>query len=152
MSDNAKIFSEMRDADAIKKDMQENILKNAYKAVVDKLTKTVGPVYDWQLTRTGVNGLHDAYRRIAEQGFYGKDVFDGRFHMDNGNIMDLDQRAAVYGVGTGKSQDNSQEQGKGTGKEQETNQDKSKEAEAAKQIEQNRDRDRDRDDDLEIGR
>jgi hypothetical protein len=150
MSDNAKIFKEMRDADAHKKEMQENILKNAYKAVVGTLQKTVGPVYDWQLTRTGVNGMHDAYRRIFEQGFYGKDVFDGRFHMDNGNIMDLDQRAAVYGVGTGKSQDNSQEQGKDTDKEQETNQDKSKEAEAAKQIEQNRERDRD--DDLEIGR
>jgi hypothetical protein len=150
MSDNAKVFEKTKDADATKKEMQENILENVYKAVVDTLTKTVGPVYDWQLTRTGVNGLHDAYRRIFEQGFYGKDVFDGRFHMDNGNIMDLDQRAAVYGVGTGKSQDNSQEQGKGTGKEQEMNQDKTKEAEAAKQIEQNRERDRD--DDLEIGR
>ena len=147
MSDNAKIFREMQSADAHKKDMQKGILDRLRDS---DLGRAIGQAYDSDVAKGIVGGLHDAYRRIVEQGFYGKDVFDGRFHMDNGNIMDLDQRAAVYGVGTGKSQDNSQEQGKGIGKEQDTNQDKSKEAEAAKQIEQNRERDRD--DDLEIGR
>jgi hypothetical protein len=147
MTDNAKIFKEMQDADALKKDMQQGIVEKFRNSAVGQ---ALGQAYDSDLAKGVVGGLHDAYRRIFEQGFYGKDVFDGRFHMDNGNIMDLDQRAAVYGVGTGTSQDNSQEQGKGTGKEQEMNQDKTREAEAAKQIEQNRERDRD--DDLDIGR
>jgi hypothetical protein len=129
MSDNAKIFREMQDADALKKDMQKGIVE---KFRDSDLGRAIGQAYDSQLAKGALGGLHDAYRRIFEQGFYGKDVFDGRFHMDNGTIMDLDQRAAVYGVGTGKEQD------------------MTKEAEAAKQIEQNRERDRD--DDLEIGR
>jgi hypothetical protein len=111
------------------------------KGIVEKfrdsdLGRAIGQAYDSQQAKGALGGLHDAYRRIFEQGFYGKDVFDGRFHMDNGTIMDLDQRAAVYGVGTGK--------------EQEMKQDMTKEAEATKQIEQNRELDRD--DDLEIGR
>jgi hypothetical protein len=133
MAGNAKIFREMRDADAHKKDMQKGIMDRLRDS---DLGRAIGQAYDSQLAKGALGGLHDAYRRIYENGWYGKDVFDGRFHMDNSNIMDLDQRAAVYGVGTGK--------------EQEMKQDMTKEAEAARQIEQNRELDRD--DDLEIGR
>jgi hypothetical protein len=102
MADNAKIFKEMQDADALKKEMQEGIVEKFRNSSVGQ---ALGKAYDSEVAKGAVGGLHDAYRRIFEQSWYGKDVFDGRFHMDNGNIMDLDQRAAVYGVGNGKEKD-----------------------------------------------
>ena len=108
MADNAKIFQEMRDADTLRQEMRQGIL--------DKFRdsgpgQALGRAYDSEMAKGIVGGLRDAYRRIFEQGWHGKDVFDGRFHMDNqvGETPDMggryDQRASFYGW------DNSKENG-----------------------------------------
>jgi len=131
MADNAKIFQEMRDADTHRQDMQKGIVERLRDSGPGR---AVGQAYDSEVAKGIVGGLRDAYRRIFEQGFYGKDVFDGRFHMDNqvGESPDLggryDQRASFYGW------DNGQEKG----------------VEAEKPVEQSRERERDSD--LDLGR
>jgi hypothetical protein len=102
---NARIFREMQSADAIRQDMRQGILDRFRESSIGQ---ALGNAYDSDLAKGAVGGLRDAYRRVLEQGWNGKDVFDGRFHMDNqvgkpdqGGMHDMkeqyDQRASFYG-------------------------------------------------------
>lgn len=71
MADTAKIFQEMRDSDSLRADLRQGAL--------DRTQHLLGGLYDSALAKELVSGLQDAYRRVFEQGFFGKDVFDGRF-------------------------------------------------------------------------
>ena len=66
--------------------------------------QALGAAYDSPLAHGIVGGLQDAYRRLFENGWFGKDLFDGRWHMDTqgpqalqGMDRTYDQRAAFYG-------------------------------------------------------
>jgi hypothetical protein len=86
--------------------MQNRILQRMRQSAIGR---TVGAVYDARLTHAVVGGMRDAYRRIFENGWYQKDLFDGRWHMDNqigqsspgqslqGMGRQYDQRASFYG-------------------------------------------------------
>lgn len=118
---NARIFQEMQAADTIRRTQTErqpggadinvearalqqqmwsNVLQNFRES---NLGKDLGNIYDSEIAKGAVGGLRDAYRRCFENGWYGKDVFDGRFHMDNrvGETPDMgnqyDHRAGFYG-------------------------------------------------------
>ncbi len=94
---NARIFIEMQSADAIRQQMRQGILDRFRES---RFGKALGHMHD-----TALGGMRDAYRRVFEQGFWGKDVFDGRWHMDNqvgqsgihGMDRQYDQRASFYG-------------------------------------------------------
>jgi hypothetical protein len=116
---NAKIFIQMQSADQQREEMRKNILAKA-KAYLQKGAKALGAAYDSPLARGTVGGLRDTYRRAFENGWYSKDVFDGRWNMDNrvgqenhtvesmGQQYDL--RASFYGWdqanGTDKAKEN----------------------------------------------
>ena len=97
---NARIFIEMQSADAMRQQMRQGILERFRES---GFGQALGQVHD-----TAMGGLNDAYRRVFEQGWFQKDVFDGRFHMDNqvgkpdqggmhGMKEQYDQRASFYG-------------------------------------------------------
>jgi hypothetical protein len=106
MSETAKIFQEMRDADQLRADMKQNIL--------DRAREKLGNAYEKgqeAFRESGLQGaFNDIYRRVFES-YFGKDIFDGRFQSDTAKSNDTqtfggpyDQRAAFYQL------DNPQEQ------------------------------------------
>ena len=86
--------------------MQNRILQRMRRS---GLGRALGAAYDSPLAHAVVGGMRDAYRRIFENGWYQKDLFDGRWHMDNqmgqsapgqslqGMGRQYDQRASFYG-------------------------------------------------------
>jgi hypothetical protein len=73
--------------------------------------RAMGSAYD-----SLVGALQDIHRRLVENPWYGKDIFDGRWHMDTqgpqgmqGMDRDYDTRHAFYGW---DKQNPSQDQGK----------------------------------------
>ena len=114
---NAKLFREMQAANALRQQMREGILNRFRQSAVGR---TLGNAYDSEIAKGIVGGLRDAHRRVFEQGWYSKDVFDGRWNMDNrvgqenhtvesmGQQYDL--RASFYGWdqanGTDKAKEN----------------------------------------------
>lgn len=77
---NAKVFQEMQAADALRQQMREGILNRFRQSAVGQ---ALGTAYDSEVARGIVGGLRDAHRRVFEQGWYNKDLYDGRWHMDN---------------------------------------------------------------------
>jgi hypothetical protein len=70
------------------------------------LGKDIGNAYDSDFAKGLAGAMNDIYRRVFEQGWFGRDTFDGRFHMDNNSgresgieSMDkqYDTRAEFYG-------------------------------------------------------
>jgi len=86
----AKIFAEMRDSDQIRADMKKSIEERAYK----QLSRD-----SWgMLEDTGIKGaLNDIYRRLFENGWFQKDIFDGRYQSDTQQLgTTYDQRASFH--------------------------------------------------------
>jgi hypothetical protein len=104
----AKIFQEMRSADALKSDMKANIDKGKDDSAIGR---AIGSAYD-----SLVGALQDIHRRLIEKPWWGKDVFDGRWTVDTKGPQDMqgmdrnyDTRASFYGW---DKQNPSQDQGK----------------------------------------
>jgi hypothetical protein len=110
---NAKVFQEMRSAEELKSDMKANIDKRKDGSFMGR---AIGAAYD-----SLVGAFQDIHRRLIENPWYGKDIFDGRWHMDTqgpqgmqGMDRNYDTRAAFYGWDQQKSsqdQEKSQDQG-----------------------------------------
>jgi hypothetical protein len=97
MSNTAKVFQEMRDADQLRADMKQSIL--------DRAKEKLGNLYEKGqdfARESGLQGaLNDCYRRIFENGWFQKDIFDGRFQSDTQQLgTAYDQRAAFYQLDT----------------------------------------------------
>jgi hypothetical protein len=113
MSETARNFKEMREmesADQIRDSIKQGILGRA--------REHLGGAYEagQSLAQEGglMGALNDIYRRVFENGWFGKDIFDGRFQSDTQQMgSGYDQRAAFYGL------DKPQEQGQGQEREQE---------------------------------
>jgi hypothetical protein len=111
--DNAKVFQEMRSADELRSDMKANIDKRKEDSFIGR---AIGGAYD-----SLVGALQDIHRRLIENPWYGKDIFDGRWHMDTqgpqsmqGMDRNYDTRAAFYGwdkQNPSQDQNKSQDQG-----------------------------------------
>lgn len=100
---NERIHQEMRDADQLRADMKQNILDRAKAWLGNNYEKGQDIAHE-----SGVMGaLNDIYRRLFENSYYGKDIFDGRFQSDMQQLGNYDQRASFYQL------DNSQEQDRG---------------------------------------
>jgi hypothetical protein len=89
---NARNNQETRDTDATKEELRESVMQ--------RMVNLLGKAYDNALTREVVSGLRDGYRRVFEQGFYGTDLFDGRWAMDRPK----GQEQATAEMGKGYSQ------------------------------------------------
>jgi hypothetical protein len=86
--------------------MQNRILQRMRQS---GLGRAVGAAYDSPLAHAALSGARDFYRRFFENGWYQKDLFDGRWHMDNqigqsspgqslqGMDRQYDHRASFYG-------------------------------------------------------
>ncbi len=111
---NARVFQEMQSADALRQELRQAVADRFRQSVQTARENHMMPhevMYDSNLAHGLAGGLRDAYRRIFEAGWYGKDVFDGRWHMDNqvgqsggrdgggihGMDRQYDQRASFYG-------------------------------------------------------
>ena len=87
--------------------------------------RTLGNAYDSEIAKGIVGGLRDTYRRVFEKGWYSKDVFDGRWNMDNQIGQDnrsvksmgqqYDLRASFYGWDQANGTDKDQGKPDGTG-------------------------------------
>ena len=97
---NARIFQEMQSSDQIRASMEKAIKERAYA----NLSRD-----SWgMLANSGLKGIFDdIYRRLIENPYFGKDIFDGRFQSDTQQLGNYDQRASFYQL------DNSQEQDRG---------------------------------------
>lgn len=91
----ARIFQEYRSADQLRQDMKHNIEARAEY-----------PNRDWwgTLAHSVAGAAQDIQRRLVENPWYGKDIFDGRWHMDTqgpqgmqGMDRNYDTRHAFYG-------------------------------------------------------
>lgn len=86
--------------------MLGRILKRMRQSAIGR---TVGAAYDSPLAHAVLGGTRDFYRQFIERGWYQRDLFDGRWHMDNqigqsspgqslqGMDRQYDQRASFYG-------------------------------------------------------
>ena len=102
MSESARNFKEMREmesADQIRESIKQGILGRAYEKGQNLVQES------------GLMGaLNDIYRRVFENAWFGKDIFDGRFQSDTQQMeTGYDQRAAFYGLD--KPEQQAQEQG-----------------------------------------
>jgi len=95
---NARIFIQMQNADAMRQQMRQGTLERFRQS---GFGKALGQMHDGAM-----GAMNDAYRRVFEQGWFQKDFFDGRWHMDNqvgqeggihGMDRQYDQRASFYG-------------------------------------------------------
>ena len=105
---NARIFREMQAADDLRQQMREGILNRFRES---NIGRAIGNVYDSDMAKGMAGAMNDIYRRTFEQWF-GGDVFDGRFAMDNrigqgqpersveGMADQYDLRASYYGWDT----------------------------------------------------
>lgn len=111
MAEHTRIFQEMRDADALRADLRQGALDRAH--------GLLGQIYDSGLAKELVSGLQDAYRRCIEQGYFGKDIFDGRFaserpeaHPQDGAVRDPTAQGfgqQFYGTGQAHEHDDDQD-------------------------------------------
>jgi hypothetical protein len=145
---NARIFQEMRSADAMKNDMKQNILEKAYEKAGKAYEKGQGLVQE-----SGVIGaLNDIYRRVFENGWFGKDVFDGRLHWDNQAAKGQgSDNSTIHGKHTDQGRDG---QERGSDARQKLGQGYDQKAEfygwdKGQQQDKGQERDRGREDDLE---
>lgn len=67
-------------ANAMKAEMRQNILTRLQQS---NFARDIDPLYNSKFSRGVAAALHDCFRRVIEQGFFGKDQFDGRWNMDN---------------------------------------------------------------------
>ena len=117
MSDTARNFKEMREmesADEIRNDMKKSILEKARGYLNDSIVgKTYDAVADTAQESGLMGALNDIYRRVIENGWFGKDVFDGRFQSDQQMGAGYDQRAAFYGLDQPEQQAQDREEERG---------------------------------------
>jgi len=93
-----RIRQEMRNADALRADMKQSILQRAGGWLGD----AYGQGQQWARESGLMGALGDIYRRVFENGWFNKDVFDGRFHHDNNALGGpYDTRAQFYGLDKG---------------------------------------------------
>ena len=77
---NARIFQrDPESADAIRDGIKNGIVARAYASLGNAYG--IGQAVVQQSGLLGA--LYDIHRRVIEQGFWGKDIFDGRWHWDN---------------------------------------------------------------------
>jgi hypothetical protein len=113
MSETARNFKEMREmqsADEIRDSIKQGILGRA--------REHLGGAYEAGQNRAQESGLmgalNDIYRRVFENGWFGKDIFDGRFQSDTQQMRTgYDQRAAFYGLDKPQEQVQEREQDRG---------------------------------------
>ena len=114
MSETARNFKEMREmesADEIRSDMKKNILEKARDSLNGSIVgKTYDAVADTAQESGLMGALTDIYRRVFENGWFGKDVYDGRFQSDQQMGSGYDQRAAFYGLDQPEQQAQEREQ------------------------------------------
>ena len=115
---NARIFQEMRSADELRSDMKAGIIERMRNSDIGQ---ALGAVYDSPLAHSVAGAAQDIQRRVVEEGFYGKTIYDGRWHMDTqgsqgmqGMDRNYDTRAAFYGWDKQKpSQDQGNDESQG---------------------------------------
>jgi hypothetical protein len=113
MSETARNFKEMREmesADEIRESIKQGILGRAQ--------AKLGGAYEAGqslVQESGLMGaLNDIYRRVFENGWFSKDIFDGRFQSDTQQMgTGYDQRAAFYGLDKPQEQTQDREQDRG---------------------------------------
>jgi hypothetical protein len=100
---NCKEMREMESADQIRESIKQGILGRA--------KEHLGNLYEKGQDFTQESGLlgalNDCYRRLFENAYFGKDIFDGRYTADQQMGSGYDQRAAFYGLD--KPQEQAQE-------------------------------------------
>jgi hypothetical protein len=113
MSEAARNFKEMREmesADEIRESIKQGILGRA--------REYLGGTYEAGQNLAQESGLmgalNDIYRRVFENGWFGKDIFDERFQSDTQQMgTGYDQRAAFYGLDKPQEQAQDREQERG---------------------------------------
>ena len=109
MSDTARNFKDMREMDAA-----NEIRENIKQGILERAHAKLGGAYEAGqnlVQESGLMGaLNDIYRRVFENGWFGKDVFDGRFQADQQMGSGYDQRAAFYGLDKPEQQAQDREQ------------------------------------------
>ena len=110
MSDTARNFKEMRKIDAAN-DIHDSIKQG----ILSRAREHLGGAYEAGqnlVQESGLMGaLNDIYRRVFENGWFGKDIFDGRFQSDTQQMgSGYDQRAAFYGLDKPQEQAQEREQ------------------------------------------
>ena len=118
MSDTARNFKEMREMDAA-----NEIRENIKQGILERAHAKLGGAYEAGqnlVQESGLMGaLNDIYRRVFENGWFGKDVFDGRFQSDTQQMgSGYDQRAAFYGLDKPEEQTQEQAQEQAQDREQ----------------------------------
>jgi len=118
MSETARNFKNMREmesADEIRNDLKKNILEKARDYLNGSIVgKTYDAVADTAQESGLMGALNDIYRRVFENGWFGKDVFDGRYQADTQHMgTGYDQRAAFYGLDKPEQQAQEREQDRG---------------------------------------
>jgi hypothetical protein len=103
MSETERINREMQSADQIRASIQQNIKE---RALANLERDSFGA-----LQQSGIKGaLDDIYRRVFENGWFGKDIFDGRFQSDTQRLgTNYDQRASFYGLDKVQERDHGQD-------------------------------------------
>src|SRR5688500_14797601 len=97
----------MQSADEIRDSIKQGSL--------DRARAKLGGAYEAGqslVQESGLMGaLNDIYRRVFENGWFGKDIFDGRFQSDTQQLgTPYDQRAAFYQLDTPPQQAQDREQ------------------------------------------
>jgi hypothetical protein len=106
MSDTARIFREMQSADEIRDNMKQGVLGRA----VGYLGNAYEQGQDAARESGLMGALNDIYRRVFENGWFQKDIFDGRYQSDTQQLgTNYDQRADFYGLD--KHQDRERDRG-----------------------------------------
>ena len=110
---NARIFQEMRSADEHHSDMKAGIIERMRNSDIGQ---ALGNAYDSPLAKGVAGALQDVQRRLVENPWYGKDLYDGRWTVDTRGPQDMqgmdrqyDHRASFYQYD--QPQKNSQDHG-----------------------------------------
>ena len=110
MSETARIFKEMREMESA-----EQIRESIKQGILGRAREHLGSAYEAGQNLAQESGLmgalNDIYRRVIENPWFGKDIFDGRFQSDTQQMgTGYDQRAAFYGLDKPEQQAQDREQ------------------------------------------
>ena len=98
MSETARNFKEMREMEAAD-EIRESIKQGAVSRARDYLGNLYEKGQDFAQESGLMGAINDCYRRLFENAYFGKDIFDGRFQSDTQQMgSGYDQRAAFYGL------------------------------------------------------
>jgi hypothetical protein len=110
MSETTRNFKEMREMEAAD-EIRESIKQGAVSRAREYLGNLYEKGQDFAQESGFLGGLNDCYRRLFENAWFGKDIFDGRFQSDTQQLeTPYDQRAAFYQLDTPQEQAQEREQ------------------------------------------